>query len=175
MNSIVKELESFCVLEKKGGLVLIQQRMVNRDPFEVGIFPCWEGLVLQGFQDFRVPFHMIEIWALFCVSSKMFPYIGICGDQVKPCWTRRLLHPIDHLHRLEFPRRLLEVPVRYPGEVVARVVAAFGPPFMPMQLTGPQAPPASLCDVSNLFAKIPLSIAPYSVVPSALANRPWSI
>ena len=69
---------------------------MNWDPFKVGIFPYYEGLVLRvseilGYLSIWEQYG----WVVSYVLRKMFPCIDIRGSQAKPCWTCRPLLPVQ--------------------------------------------------------------------------------
>ena len=101
---------------------------MNQDPSKVGIFPCREGLVL-GFPRFQGVFHTRKIWGVLgflCVIHKMFPYMSMHEDYVRPhrvfrcasrqlmafCWFARMTCPsaslLVHLQGQWFQRETVD-------------------------------------------------------------------
>ena len=118
-----------------------------------------------------------------CVLRKMFPCMGIRKDQVRPHWTRWPFHPISPFTllslssrwliaflRLRISCRLRKAHVGFYCGIVAFTVVVLGPSSVSVELTDPQALSTFLLGSSesiNSLSKIPLLVAPYSMVPLA--------
>lgn len=98
-------------------------------------------------------------------------YTHICGGQVRPCWTCQ--RPFS-LHQL--PCRLTQMSLSVEMESSAYDIVVFISLNAQLKLTGSLGPSASsYTDEFILLPKLPLSAAPYSIAPSALADKLWSL
>ena len=106
---------------------------------------------------------------------KILPCIDIRGDQARPCWIRQPLLPVRPLTRLMVSRWLTKVPVEFHYGVVTFGVIGLSLSLVSTKLTSMWVPSTRCFEGIKFMAKISLSAAPYSAVPSALADGPRSI